>query len=183
MFPNLGDIALFVFGQSVRTTTTYGEWLRPRDRAVDVQRALVPLLPRACLRVSPQRGLPRVETAADRPIAHSSNFQCPSFVDSAFVERSSAESPPGLREGAMLREAAHSAAHRRCEYGRRRRLSPTAPKRGANRLGMAFCTSSRARVHCFSYFAFTSSPVRGMCLIHSALRVKAAGRFPSPVKC
>ena len=60
------------------------------------------------------------------------------------------------------------------------------PRKGGKSAGHGVLyklTRAGARVHCFLYFAFTSSPVRGMCLIHSALRVKAAGRFPSPVKC
>lgn len=158
--PQAGNIAFLVFVPSARTTTTYGEWLRPRDRAVDAQRPLVPLLPRARLRATPQRGLPRVETAADRPIAHSSNFQCPFFVDSPFVERSSAESPPGLREGAMFREAAHSAAHRRCECGCRRRLSPTAPKRGGKSAGHGVLYKlTRAQARASTVFRILPSPL------------------------
>ena len=39
-----------------------------------------------------------------------------------------------------------------------------------------------ARVRCFSFFAFTSSPYDGKRLGNSNLRVKASPLFPSPVK-
>ena len=39
-----------------------------------------------------------------------------------------------------------------------------------------------ARVRCFSFFAFTSSPYDGKNLWNSDLRVKASPLFPSPVK-
>ena len=46
----------------------------------------------------------------------------------------------------------------------------------------ASATPQRARVRCFSFFAFTSSPYDCKQLGNSNLRVKASPLFPSPVK-
>ena len=183
--PQAGDIAFLVFVPSARTTTTYGEWLRPRDRAVDVQRTLVPLLPRACLRVSPQRGIPRAETAGNRPACHSSNFPHALLgrIDLRSVELRRAAS--GAKSGSDACEAAH-ARHTAGVNTAAAAGCLQQPRKGGRSGGHGVLyklTRAGARVHCFLYFAFTSSPVRVMCLIHSELWVKAAGRFPSPVKC
>ena len=120
-----------------------------------------------------------------RTIAHSSNFPHALLgrIDLRSVELRRAAS--GAKSGSDAREAVHArhtagvntAAAAGCLQQPRKR-----GKSGGH--GVLYkLTRAGARVHCFSYFAFTSSPVRVMCLIHSELRVKAAGRFPSPVKC
>ena len=142
-------------------------------------------LPRQSPLVAPQRGIPRAETAGNRPACHSSNFPHALLgrIDLRSVELRRAAS--GAKSGSDACEAAH-ARHTAGVNTAAAAGCLQQPRKGGRSGGHGVLyklTRAGARVHCFLYFAFTSSPVRVMCLIHSELWVKAAGRFPSPVKC
>ena len=67
-------------------------------------------------------------------------------------------------------------------FGVRSQLPETLSQK---RIGLPLQPPTRtrsARVRCFSFFAFTSSPYDGKTLGNSDLRVKVSPLFPSPVK-